>query len=168
MGNETSTRAQTNAPVWIVIILLIAVSGCLLEDKIIIDEYDAVFGLSQDATQQITSIANSLSGSYCLGAGVVQLSAKVTQGSPGPNQLDVKATIRDSGAQDLGNQTYTLLGKATKTGSSFKRQNFPVNILPPDNCVPAGGSIDVEVTPRNGSISLNAKLNSRVRVWDIN
>ncbi|MGH7765896.1 MAG: hypothetical protein ACREQP_00450 [Candidatus Binatia bacterium] len=166
MGNETYKR--TPASVWIVsVLLLIAVSGCILDDKTIIDVYDAVFGLPRDVTQEITEIANTLSGPYCIGDGrKVQLSAKVTQSGPGPDLLELTARIRDDKDVELGNQLFLLKGKPNKRGSNFKKQNFLLDIIQ-GNCIPPGGKLGLEVTPRNGDIQNLAKLTSRVRVWDL-
>jgi hypothetical protein len=166
MGVESSSRAPVSLIVLVAVILAFTVAACLLEDKIIIDEYDAVFGLSEDATQEITNIRNTLTGDYCIGVDrKVQLSSKITQGSPGPTKLEVELAIRDATDVELGSQVFVLESKALAKGSNFKKHTEVLNVLTPGNCVPAGGSVYVAVTPRGGSIEQNAVLKSRARVW---
>jgi len=165
MDSESRKRVRTSVPLLLTIFLVFSTIGCFLDLKLIKDEYDAVFGLSQDTPMEVTHIMNTLPGDYCIGANrKVKFSMKVTQSGPGPSGLDVEATIRDAKAVDLGSKIFPLVGKPSKTGSNFKSQSFPFDVLPPNNCIPSGGAIYVEVIPRGGSIIQGAKVKHTVEI----
>lgn len=131
-----------------VLLTVVALQGCLLEEKLIRDSYSAVDGATAGVEKKVVGF--ELPANYCGIAKPVSWSGKITQSSPTPTMADLRF------AKCLGPICTTLV---TYTMSIGPDGTIPKQVSTfPGACLEAGHGLNVYFTPWGGNVDLGAKL----------